>query len=148
VSTVAVRTPDSGFESLEQRYETLSRFIPYLLLAVPLVPYVLSQSPTAGAFGITVAVAVAAGAWVTWMVVLHPVETRSPWQRYVYFAGLLVFVAVLTFRSPWFAFFTWIGFLHAGHYLAGAWRWVGCACVAIFFAMAQSGDFTGRPWHW
>ena len=35
---VAVRTPDSGFESLEQRYETLSRFIPYLLLAVPLVP--------------------------------------------------------------------------------------------------------------
>ena len=138
---MAVRTPDSGFESLEQRYETLSRFIPYLLLAVPLVPYALSQNPTAGAFGITVAVAVAAGAWVTWMVVLHPVETRRPWQRYVYFAGLLVFVAVLTFRSPWFAFFTWIGFLHAGQYLTGAWRWAGCACVAIFFAMAQSGGF-------
>ena len=129
-----MRTPDSGFESLEQRYETLSRFIPYLLLVVPLIPYVLSQNPTAGAFGITVAVAVAAGAWVTWMVVLHPVETRRPWQRYVYFAGLLVFVAVLTFRSPWFAFFTWIGFLHAGQYLTGAWRWIGCAGVAIFFA--------------
>ena len=100
----------------------------------------MSQNPTAGAFGITVAVAVAAGAWVTWMVVLHPVETRRPWQRYVYFAGLLVFVAVLTFRSPWFAFFTWIGFLHAGQYLTGAWRWAG-ACVAIFFAMAQSGGF-------
>jgi signal transduction histidine kinase len=141
VSAVAVRTPDSGFESLEQRYETLSRFIPFLLLAVPLVPYALSQNPTAGALGITVAVAVAAGAWVTWMVVLHPVETRRPWQRYVYFAGLLVFVAVLTFRSPWFAFFTWIGFLHAGQYLTGAWRWAGCACVAIFFAMAQSGGF-------
>ena len=55
MSAVAVRTPDSGFESLEERYETLSRFIPYLLLAVPLVPYVLSQSPTAGALGITVA---------------------------------------------------------------------------------------------
>jgi signal transduction histidine kinase len=141
VSAVAVRTPDSGFESLEERYETLSRFIPYLLLAVPLVPYVLSQSPSAGAFGITAAVAVAAGAWVTWMVVLHPGEPRRPWQGYVYFAGLLVFVAVLTFRSPWFAFFTWIGFLHAGQYLAGAWRWAACACVAIFFAMAQSGGF-------
>ena len=78
MSAVAVRTLDSGFDSLEQRYETLSRVIPYLLLAVPLVPYVLSQSPTAGAFGITVAVAVAAGAWVTWMVVLHPVETQRP----------------------------------------------------------------------
>jgi signal transduction histidine kinase len=141
VSTVAVRAPDSGFESLEQRYETLSRFIPYLLLAVPLIPYVVSQSPTAGAFGITVAVAVAAGAWVTWMVVLHPGGPRHPWQGYVYFAGLLVFITVLTFRSPWFAFFTWIGFLHAGQYLAGAWRWVGCACVAVFFAMAQSGGF-------
>ncbi|HEY0999595.1 MAG TPA: sensor histidine kinase [Streptosporangiaceae bacterium] len=138
---MAVRTPDSGFESLEQRYETLLRVVPYLLLTVPLVPYVLSQSPTAGAFGITVAVVVAAGAWVTWMVVLHPVETLRPWQRYAYFAGLLVFVAVLTFRSPWFAFFTWLGFLHAGQYLTGAWRWAGCAGVAIFFAMAQAGGF-------
>ena len=138
---MAVRTPDSGFESLEQRYETLSRFIPYLLLAVPLVPYALSQSPTAGAFGITVAVVVAAGAWVTWMVIPHPDKPRRPWQGHVYFAGLLVFIAVLTFRSPWFAFFTWIGFLHPGQYLVGAWRWVGCACVAIFFAMAQSGGF-------
>ena len=74
---MAVRTPDSGFEALEQRYETLSRIVPYLLLAVPLVPYVLSQRPTAGAFGITVGVVVAAGAWVTWMVVLHPGEMLS-----------------------------------------------------------------------
>jgi hypothetical protein len=148
VNAVAVRTPDSGFESLEQRYETLSRVIPYLLLAVPLVPYVLSQSPTAGAFGITVAVAVAAGAWVTWMVVLHPVETRRPWQRYAYFAGLLVFVAVLTFRSPWFAFFTWIGFrtpgsiwpAHGGGPVARAWpsssRW------------PSREDFIGRLCRW
>jgi hypothetical protein len=87
VSAVTVRTPDSGFESLEQRYETLSRVIPYLLLVVPLIPYVVSQSPTAGAFGITVAVAVAAGVWITWMVVLHSDQTRPPWQRYAYFAG-------------------------------------------------------------
>jgi len=48
---------------------------------------------------------------------------------------------VLTFRSPWFAFFTWIGFLHAGQYLAGAWRWAGCAVTAFFIGMAQSGGF-------
>ena len=61
---VTVRTPDSGFESLEQRSESLSRIIPYLLLAIPLIPYALSQRPTAGAFGITVGIAAAAGAWV------------------------------------------------------------------------------------
>jgi len=141
VSAVTVRTPDSGFEAVEQRYETLSRIIPYVLLVVPLIPYVVSQSPSAGAFGITAGVAAAAGAWVAWMVVLHPAPLRRPWQGYVYFAGLLVLIAVLAFRSPWFAFFIWIGYLHAGQYLAGAWRWAGIAVVAFFIAMAQAGGF-------
>jgi signal transduction histidine kinase len=141
VSAVTVRTPDSGFEALEQRYESLTRIIPYLLIVVPLIPYVLSQSPTAGALGITVGVAVAAGLWVTWMVVLQPSYLQRPWPKRLYFVGLLAFIAVLTLRSPWFAFFTWIGFLHAWTYLTGVWRWIGCAAVALFIGMAQSGGF-------
>ena len=58
---VTVRTPDSGFESLERRYDSILRVLPYLLLAVPLLPYALSQSPSAGAFGITVGVAAGGG---------------------------------------------------------------------------------------
>ena len=138
---MTVRTPDSGFESVEQRYERLERFLPFLLLAVPLIPYVLSQNPTAGAVGITVGVAAAAGVWIMWMVILHPGWTERRGLRGVYLTGLIVFIAVLTIRSPWFAFFTWFGFLHAMRYLIGAWRWVGCAAVAIFFGMAQSGGF-------
>ncbi len=138
---MTVRTPDSGFESIEHRFERLERIIPFLLLAVPLIPYVLSQSPTAGAVGITVGVAVAAGAWIMWMVILHPGGTERRWVMGVYLAGLIAFIAVLTIRSPWFAFFTWFGFLHAMRYLTGAWRWVACAAVAIFFGMAQAGGF-------
>ena len=138
---MTVRTPDSGFESVEQRFEKLERFVPFLLLAVPLIPYVLSQSPTAGAVGITAGVAAAAGAWIMWMIVLHPGWTQRRWVMGVYITGLIAFIAVLTIRSPWFAFFTWFGFLHAMRYLSGAWRWVACAAVAIFFAMAQSGGF-------
>ena len=138
---MTVRTPDSGFESIEQRFERLERLVPFLLLAVPLVPYVLSQSPTAGAVGITVGVAVAAGAWIIWMIVLHPGWTHRRRVMGVYVTGLIVCNAALTIRSPWFAFFTWFGFLHAMRYLAGAWRWVACAAVAIFFAMAQAGGF-------
>ena len=138
---MTVRTPDSGFESIEQRFERLERVVPFLLLAVPLIPYVLSQSPSAGAVGITVGVAVAAGAWIMWMVILHPGWTQRPRIMGVYITGLIVFNAALTIRSPWFAFFTWFGFLHAMRYLTGAWRWVACAAVAIFFAMAQAGGF-------
>jgi len=138
---VTVRTPDSGLELLEQRYERLAQVIVYLLLAVPLVPYVLSEKPSAGAIGITVGVAVAAAAWVTWMDVLHPAWMERPWLVWVYFTGLVVFIAVLTIRSPWYAFFTWIGFLYAFRLLIGPWRWIASAVVSVFFAMAQDGGF-------
>jgi hypothetical protein len=114
-----VRTPDGGFESLERRYVELERFLPYLLLTAPLLPYALSQSPTAGAVGITAGIAAAAAAWITVLVRLRPGWTRRRPLMGIYFAGLVAFIAVLTARSPWFAFFTWFGFLHAFRYLAG-----------------------------
>jgi signal transduction histidine kinase len=138
---VTVRTPDSGLESLEHRYQRIQRFLPYLLLTVPLIPYVLSQTPSAGAEAITVAVAVAAGAWIMWWINLHPGWSERRWLMGFYFTGLIAFIAVLTIRSPWFAFFTWFGFLHAFRYLCGAWRWIGSGVVAIIFAMAQAGGF-------
>ena len=136
-----MRTPDSGFEPLELRFERLQRFVPYLLLTFPLIPYVLSQNPSAGAVGITVGVAVAAAAWITWWISLHPAWADRRWLMGIYFTGLIGFIAVLTIRNPWFAFFTWFGFLHAFRYLSGVWRWIGCAAVAVFFAMAQAGGF-------
>jgi len=136
-----VRTPDSSFEPLELRFERIQRLVPYLLLTFPLIPYVLSQNPSAGAVGITVGVAVAAGAWITWWISLHPAWADRRWLMGIYFTGLIGFIAVLTIRNPWFAFFTWFGFLHAFRYLSGVWRWIGCAAVAVFFAMAQAGGF-------
>jgi signal transduction histidine kinase len=138
---VTVRTPDSGLESLERRYESLARVLQYVLLAVPLIPYVLVFRPSAGAFAITVGVAVAAGAWMTWATILYPGWVERPWPARLYILGLIAFVAVLTVRCPFFAFFTWIGFLHAFRYLQGAWRWVASAVIAVFFATGQSGGF-------
>jgi len=139
VSAVTVRTPDSGFESLDQRFESLMRLAPYALLIVPLVPYVLSMSPSAGAFGITAGIAAAAGAWVLVLVTLHPGWDTRRWLMRLYFAGIVVFIALLTARTPWYGFFTWIGFLHAFRYLTGVWRWAGCAAVALVFGVDQAG---------
>jgi signal transduction histidine kinase len=136
-----LRTPDSGLESLELRYESLMLWVPYLVLAVPLLPYALTQNPTAGAVGITAGVAVAAGAWITWFVTLHPRWAPRRWLMRLFCLGLLAFVAALTARSPWYGFFTWVGFLYAFRYLTGAWLWVGCAAVAFLFAVDQGGGF-------
>ena len=138
---MAVNTPDSGFESLERRYESLARVVQYVLLAVPLIPYVLVSRTSAGAFGITAGVAVAAGAWITWATILRPGWVERPWPARFYIAGLIAFVALLTARSPFFAFFTWLGFLHAFRYLQGAWRWVAALVTAVFFAVGQAGGF-------
>ena len=77
----------------------------------PAPPVFPLPEPDRGRFGITAGVAVAAGAWITWMVILHPGWTERPWLMGVFFVGLVAFIAVLTVRSPWFAFFTWLGFL-------------------------------------
>ena len=138
---MTVRTPDSGFEALGQRYEKMARVLPYVLLAVPLIPYVLSQNPTIGAFLITLGLAGLAAAWMTWMIILNPRWPQQRWLIVIYFVGLVAFVWLLTVRSPWFAFFSWIAFLHAFEYLPGVWRWVGCVPVAIPFAIAQTGGF-------
>src|SRR6202044_2193208 len=116
----------------------------YLVLAVPLLPYVLSQSPTAGAAGITAGVAVAAGAWITWFTVLHPSWAERRWLMRLYCVGLLAFIAALTVRSPWYGFFTWLGFLTAFRYLTGAWRWAASARGGVIFAVDQGGGFP-RP---
>jgi signal transduction histidine kinase len=102
---------------------------------------VLSQNPSAGALGITAGLAVAAAAWIIVMVTLPSGWANRSWGRWLYVTGLVAFIAVLTIRSPWFAFFTWMGFLHAFRFLPGAWRWIGCAVVAVFFGMSQSGGF-------
>jgi len=141
---VTVNTPDSGLESLEQRYESLLRVLPYVLLAVPLIPYGLAQSPAGGAFGITAGIAVAAAAWITWFIILHPGWMERSWLTWVFFVGLIAAIAALAVRSPWYAFFTWLGFLYAFRYLTGAWRWAVCVPVAIAFGMSQGGGFR-RP---
>ena len=138
---MTVRTPDSGLESLERRYESIMQVVPYLVLAVPILPYVLSQSPSAGAAGITAGIAVAAGAWITWFTVLRPGWADRCWLMRLYCVGLLAFIAALTARSPWYGFFTWYGFLTAFRYLAGAWRWAACAAVALIFGVDQGGGF-------
>jgi signal transduction histidine kinase len=145
---VTVRTPDSGLESLEQRYLKLERFLPYMLLAAPLVPYVLSQTPTPGAFGITAGIAAAAAVWVMWLVTLHPQWGGRRVLMGIYCAGLIVFCALLILRSPWYAFFAWLGFVHVFRFLPGVLRWIGCGLVALFFAMAQTGGFHRPTVEW
>jgi len=138
---VTIRTPDSGLESLEHRYQAIVRYVPYPLVTLPLILYVLTQSPPLSSLLITAGIAAAAAGWLTWWVSLHPDWTRRPVLMGIYFTGLTGFAAALVVRSPWYAFFTWIGFVYAFQYLAGRWQYVGIAAMALLMGVAESGGF-------
>src|ERR1700743_2482506 len=131
-----------GFAAPETWLERLLRGIPVLLLAVPFPPYLLSQSPTSGDIGRTLAVTALTAAWLAWFLVLRPLRADSRrWLTSVYFAGFLAASTVLIGRSPWFSFFCWIGFMHAIWYLAGAWRYAGVLATAVLIAVGQTVGF-------
>jgi hypothetical protein len=110
---VTFRAPDSGLEPLEHRYEAVTRYVPYLVTALPLLLYALTQSPPLSSLLITAGLAVGAAGWITWWLPLHPGWSTRPVLMGVYFLGLTGFAVALIVRSPWYAFFTWIGFVHA-----------------------------------
>jgi signal transduction histidine kinase len=120
------------------RYRTLL-VLPYLMLAVPLMLYALSERPAAAAFEATAGIAGLAAAWNAWLVALRPENQRNPWLARIYIAGLVAFAAVLSLRSPWFGLFTYLLYPYVARYLTGAWRWAAFVAASVVFGIAQVG---------
>ena len=68
----------------------------------------------------------------------------------LYCVGLLLLLAVLVTRSPWFGFFAFTGYLHTWELLAGRWRIAGVTAAAVIRVTAIFGgrlpDRTRRRW--
>jgi signal transduction histidine kinase len=77
-----------------------------------------------------------------WMVTLHPSWARRRWLMALYWAGLLLLLAVLVTRSPWFGLFALTGYLHTWGLLPGRWRVAGVTATAVIHVTAILG---GRP---
>jgi signal transduction histidine kinase len=133
--------PGSGLDAPERRLEIWLRAVPFVLLAMSMIPYVLTQHPSPADVGRTLAVVAATAVWVAWWVPLHPQWAANRVLMSVYYLGFLAFSTLLVARSPWFAFFCWIGYLHAYRFLAGPARYVGLLCTAALSAIAQLGGF-------
>ncbi|MFJ8580449.1 sensor histidine kinase [Micromonospora sp. NPDC093277] len=132
----------------EAREVTLYRLLPYGGLAVGTLLAVFAPVPGARPIAPTLAVTAAAGCWVAWFVTLHPDWIRRRRLMAAYYVGLLAFAAVLVLASPWYAFFAWVGFLHAFLVLRGGWRFAGVAVTAALLATAQGGGPPSTPAHW
>src|SRR5689334_5655324 len=116
-------TSTGRLDRLERRLEFGARFVPYLALAVSAglaaasVPFI-PQPPLPA----TLAVTGVAGLWVLWWVSLHPGWKDRRGLMAIYFAGLVVLIAVLVVSNPFYGFFAFTGYLHTSYALRGRWR--------------------------
>jgi len=112
--------------------------LPYLLLAALAAVTVAirwsnGQSPVVE----LVLCALAAG-WMLWVFTLHPAWRERPLVMTVFCAVLIVIMAALVLRAPWFGFFTPAGYLYAFQVLPWPWRQAGVAGVAVVAGTAQA----------
>ena len=131
---IAIAQP-SELEERNSRIERMLAVAPYALLVVPTaLAAVLGQGGWQEAL-ITVGIAAVAAAWI-WLMA----SRREP--GVIFFAGLLLLIALLGWRNPWFAgLFGFTGYLYAWTVLRGAWRYVGVVLTAMInVAWLMSGS--------
>nr|WP_042179833.1 sensor histidine kinase [Kibdelosporangium sp. MJ126-NF4]ADB02832.1 AzicR1 [Kibdelosporangium sp. MJ126-NF4]CEL14047.1 two-component system sensor kinase [Kibdelosporangium sp. MJ126-NF4]CTQ88413.1 two-component system sensor kinase [Kibdelosporangium sp. MJ126-NF4] len=114
--------------------------VPYTLLgllAVVTVPIRWSdgQSPA-----VDLVLCALAATWMLWVFTLHPAWRERPFVMAVFFTVLIVIMAVLVVRAPWFGFFTPAGYIFAFRVLRWPWQVVAVAAVAVLAGTAQAYD--------
>jgi len=133
----------SRLETRVRRTDKRLLLMPYAALAGSIVLVVVAGDigvPRQG-LPVTLVVAAVAAGWLLWMVTLHPQWVDRPRVMVVFFAGLLVLIALLVWCHPFFGFFAWSGYLFTVPALRGRWRLAGAAGVACCTAVSQIGGF-------
>ncbi|GIJ28646.1 histidine kinase [Micromonospora qiuiae] len=132
----------------ENRESLLYRLLPYAGLAVGMLVTAVAPAPAGYSLVPDPVLAVLAAAWIAWFVNLHPAWVKRRKLMAIYYIGLIGLAALLVLDSPWYAFFAWVGFVHAFVALHGRWRFVGVAATGVLVGTAQSGGLPSSLGHW
>jgi signal transduction histidine kinase len=112
--------------------------LPYALLAFCAILTVIIKGGATDAMLIDLALSALGAVWMLWMFTLHPAwRERTPVMT-VFFTGLIVILAVLVIRAPWYGFFTPAGYFYAFRLLPWPRRLFGAGTVAVLAGTAQS----------
>ncbi|BCJ55629.1 hypothetical protein Asp14428_71040 [Actinoplanes sp. NBRC 14428] len=150
---VDVMAPGAGTGRWRTKMDGRVRLLPYAALAASLALVVLARDMPEIArqpLGVSFAVAAVTAGWMLWLTTVHPRWQERDRLMAVFFAGLLVLMAVLIWSNPLFGFFAWTGYLYVLYALRGRWRLIGASGVGICTALAQMGGLwiLGEPQQW
>ncbi|MEV0677706.1 sensor histidine kinase [Actinosynnema sp. NPDC050436] len=125
----------------ERRLGVLANLVPYLALLLPTVMYLILVPDPPQRRLATLAVVAAAAVWMLWWHALHPAWRASPGRMALFFAGVLVFYAVLGLDDPIFGFYSFAGYVYAVDCLHGRLKFVGVLLNALIAATSLYGGF-------
>jgi signal transduction histidine kinase len=91
-----------------------------------------------GSLRIDLALCALAAAWMLWMFTLHPAWRQRPRVMGVFIAGMVLVIAVLVIRDPWFGFFSPALYVYAFVLQPWPWRLVSVSAAAVVAATAQT----------
>jgi signal transduction histidine kinase len=130
-----------AWERLEQ---PLLFGLPYFALALSVIVVIAVGTGSAAALLADLALAAAAAAWMVFLYTLHPAWRERRKLVSLFLVGLIVLMAVMVLRDPYFGIFTWTGYLYVYLLPLGRWRLLAAAAVAVIAATSQNG---GLPEH-
>jgi signal transduction histidine kinase len=111
---------------------------PYVLLAVLAVLTTATRYHTGVSLRIDLALCALAAGWMLWMVTLHPAWRERQGLMAVFVTVLILILAVLVVRDPWFGLLSPIGYVYAFRLLPWPGELFGVAAVAVVAGSAQS----------
>lgn len=124
-------------ETAERRDASLNRVLPFVLLVVSVL--ITLGEPLPVNRPLVLALTVAAALWLGGFVALYPRRWDHRLLMGGYYAGLMVFAAVLVALAPWYGIFAIIGWVHAFECLTGAWRYLGATVTSMIMAVTYLG---------
>ncbi|WP_460340771.1 sensor histidine kinase [Actinoallomurus acanthiterrae] len=127
-------------EQWNRRLLPLVTVVPYVLLAIMTGATVGIRRSHGDSFAIDLALCVLTGAWMLWMFTLHPAWRERPQVMGLFVGGLIVLMAILVIRDPWFALFTPAGYLYAFRVLPWPGELAAISGVAIVAGTAQASS--------
>lgn len=123
---------------LDGRLHPVITVVPYVLLAVLVVVTVVIRRSAGMPMVVDLSLCGLAAVWMLWMFTLHPAWRERPAVMAVFVAVLVVIMAVLVVRDPWFGCFAVAGYVYTFRLVPWPWQLLGVGAVAVVAGTSQA----------